>query len=150
MKLLYTVRFAHLKKPSPLGLGSTVKRGDVVGIMGSSGQSTGAHLHIDCVQGKQGSMYRLNDIHANDPMANFEQLALFIDKELGAGPFRVTTNVYDYRYIINGKWKPHPGYDVVVATPSRLLYWNRSMDGSVTFKGYDRGYGNYVCITFRA
>ena len=145
MKLLYTVRFAHLKEPSPLSF--IVKRGDVVGIMGSTGQSTGAHLHIDCVMGEQKSLYRLNDIHANDPMADFGQLALFIDEELGAGPFRVTTNIYDYRYIINGKWKAHPGYDVVV---EKEIYWNRSMDGTVVLKGHDRGYCNYVCIAFRA
>ncbi len=145
MKPFYTVRYAHLDGPSPLE--GEVNRGNVIGTMGSSGQSTGAHLHIDCVVGKQRSMYRLNDIYANDPMADFKQLALFIDEELGAGPFRITTWPYDYRYKIKGKWKPHPGYDVVV---NKLLYWNRSMEGTVVLKGHDRGYGHYVCIAFRA
>ena len=147
MNPLYTVRFAHLKKPSPLAFRATVKRGDIVGTMGNSGQSTGAHLHIDCVQGRRTRLYRLNDIYANDPMADFAQLSLFIDEELGAGPFRITTHVYDYRYKSKGKWKPHPGYDVVV---NEHIYWNRSMDGSVVLKGYDKGYGHFVCITFRA
>ena len=150
MKPLYTVRYAHLEAPSPLSLKDSVKRGYMVGVMGSSGQSTGPHLHIDCVQGKQKALYRLNDIYANDPMADFKQLALFIDEELGDGPFRITTYPYDYRYMSNGKWKAHPGYDVVVDTPNKLLYWNRSMTGSVVLKGHDRGYGHYVCIAFRA
>jgi len=150
MKLLYTVRYAHLEGPSPLDLKATVKRGNVVGVMGDSGQSTGPHLHIDCVQDKQDSLYRLNDIYANDPMADFKQLAHFIDEELGAGPFRITTHIYDYRYKSKGKWKPHPGYDVVVETTHKRLYWNRSMDGAVILKGHDSGYGHYVCVAFRA
>ena len=147
MKLFYTVRYAHLEGPSFFVRGDEVRRGNVIGTMGNSGQSTAPHLHIDCVAGKQKSMYRLKDIYANSPVADFHQLALFIDEELGAGSFRITTYPYDYRYKSKGKWKPHPGYDLVV---NKYLYWNRSMDGFVILKGHDKGYGHYVCIAFKA
>jgi murein DD-endopeptidase MepM/ murein hydrolase activator NlpD len=147
MNPFHTVRFCHLAGPSPYSEGDTVTRGTVVGVMGNSGQSTGPHLHIDCVDGVQKTVYRLNDMYANDPMPNFQQLTYFIDRELGDGPFRITTYPYDYRYVINGKWKPHPGYDLVLTDPK--IYWNRSMNGSVILKGYDNGYGHYVNISFR-
>ena len=47
----YTVRYAHLESIS-VKEGQTIKEGDVIGIMGNTGQSFGAHLHIDVVRGK--------------------------------------------------------------------------------------------------
>jgi murein DD-endopeptidase MepM/ murein hydrolase activator NlpD len=143
---MYTVRYAHLKEQSPLEVGDFVNRGDLIGIMGSTGQSTGPHLHIDVVEGKVSKMFRLSDI-GTTYAPNFRQLALFIDEELGNGPFRVTTWPYDARYIINGQWKAHPGYDIVVQDK---IFWNRSMTGKVIRKGHDNGYGHHVYIAFRA
>ena len=114
--------------------------------MGNTGQSTGAHLHIDVTQGQNARAFKLAGIVAPD----FGQLAHFIDKELGNGPFRVTTWPYDYRYIIAGLWKAHPGYDLVIESLSREIYWNRSMSGRVIKNGYDSGYGNHVYIAFKA
>lgn len=42
---LYTV-YAHMLRDIPVTVGQFVKRGDVVGHMGNSGQSTGTHLHF--------------------------------------------------------------------------------------------------------
>jgi murein DD-endopeptidase MepM/ murein hydrolase activator NlpD len=152
MQKPYTVRFAHLKDPVAYKEGDIIERGDVVGIMGNTGQSTGAHLHIDVVFDRNLWMYRMRDIDRGMPEPAFEQLHYFIDRELGNGDFRVTTFPYDYRYIIpqNGGWKPHPGYDVVLDTPDKRIYWNRSMTGVVAKTGFDSGYGNYVYIIFRA
>jgi len=38
--------YGHMLNPSPLNVGDTVREGDFVGIEGSTGQSTGEHLHL--------------------------------------------------------------------------------------------------------
>ncbi len=42
----YYTMYAHLKTDLQVGVGSTVSRGQVIGFMGSSGSSTGTHLHF--------------------------------------------------------------------------------------------------------
>ena len=39
--------YAHLKNPSPLNVGDSVKIGQEVGIEGTTGSSTGIHLHLE-------------------------------------------------------------------------------------------------------
>jgi murein DD-endopeptidase MepM/ murein hydrolase activator NlpD len=43
----YEILYAHMLRPTPLKLGDKVVRGRVVGLMGSTGRSTGAHLHFE-------------------------------------------------------------------------------------------------------
>ena len=45
----YKLIYAHLKQDVRFKVGDTVKRGNVVGSMGSSGSSTGTHLHMGIV-----------------------------------------------------------------------------------------------------
>lgn len=40
-------RYLHLNSRSPLQVGTKVKKGEMVGIMGTTGRSTGNHLHFD-------------------------------------------------------------------------------------------------------
>lgn len=42
----YTTKYLHLASPSAKAVGSTVARGDTIGVMGTSGASTGVHLHF--------------------------------------------------------------------------------------------------------
>lgn len=43
--------YAHMQEPSPLNVGDEVARGDTVGAVGSTGRSTGAHLHFTAREG---------------------------------------------------------------------------------------------------
>ncbi len=47
----YTSLYAHLKAPSKLRLKQRVDAGAVIGIMGTSGASTGKHLHFEIGKG---------------------------------------------------------------------------------------------------
>ena len=57
--------FAHLQTPSPLPVGTLVQSGQLIGYVGNTGRSTGAHLHLTM---------RLNDVVV-DPVKNLPALA---------------------------------------------------------------------------
>lgn len=56
--------FAHLQNKSPIPVGSKVKKGQIIGYVGNTGTSTGAHLHFTL---------RLNNVIV-DPLANINKL----------------------------------------------------------------------------
>lgn len=77
----YTVRFAHMKEAPKWKEGDLTNANDIIGIMGTSGQSTAVHLHIDCVVGEIKTPYKLADIGKR--FAPLEkQLDYFIDSDL--------------------------------------------------------------------
>jgi hypothetical protein len=43
----HEILYAHMLRPTPLQVGDRVTRGRVVGLMGSTGRSTGFHLHLE-------------------------------------------------------------------------------------------------------
>lgn len=59
------ILMAHMKSKSTLKVGATIKPGTVVGAMGSTGNSTGAHLHIE-VQNSKTWAYNKNLLNPND------------------------------------------------------------------------------------
>jgi hypothetical protein len=157
----YTVRFAHLKHKSCLRPGDTVRRGDVIGIMGNTGSSTGAHLHMDNAQGEHRELWKLSEV---DPMCkdtfmvwpHLEQINYHVDNELWGFDndskekyYTITTYYGDPRYLQRFK-KWHCGYDIVVIDDANNdeVYWNRSADGVVTYSGFDDGYGYAVMIAY--
>jgi murein DD-endopeptidase MepM/ murein hydrolase activator NlpD len=149
----YTVRFTHLEDEPKLSPGEIVKRGDLVGIMGNTGQSTGPHLHLDVVYGRQYEMWRLADVDPDGQdvmrlVPSPRQCAYFVDKELWGGKSYVITTTYcDPLYKQRfGKW--HCGYDLVGTEPQ--IFWNRSTDGQVVFSDWDHGYGWSLMITYGA
>lgn len=42
----YLTRYCHFKSASPFKAGQTVTKGDIIGVMGTTGNSTGIHLHF--------------------------------------------------------------------------------------------------------
>ena len=152
--MTYTVRYAHLRSLPIWQVGDNVKRGVIIGKMGSTGQSTGSHLHIDCVEGEQVSLWRLHEYEDRTVESSHRQIQYFIDKELfDCEPYITTTyNDLNYFKLLN---KCHLGYDVVPMDRKKTdkhfdIHWNRSHNGKVCAVGKDSGYGNYIMITFEA
>lgn len=153
--MFYTVRYAHLKDLSNYKVGDSIKPKQLIGIMGSTGQSSAAHLHIDCVEGKQSVRYTLGQIEEGVYKSSPRQLNYFIDDDLFKIQPVVTTYYADFSYQKQYK-KIHHGYDVVPTnrhstTANFNIYWNRSMKGTVTnLLNNDPGYGNCIYICFEA
>ena len=152
--MTYTVRYAHLESSPVLKVGDIIHRGQIIGRMGSSGQSTKAHLHLDGAEGSPDHLYSLADMEAGDPKPiPLRQLLHFIDSELfGVDPF-VTTHYACHKYFAKRK-KVHLGYDLVPIDRHQTqrhfdIKWNRSMPGKVTRVAYDPdGYGYHIYISF--
>ena len=71
---VWTVYY-HMREPSSLPLGKTVKRGDVIGHTGTTGASTGIHLHFETRRSRAwGSDFDpetiLDNCHANSKTAS--------------------------------------------------------------------------------
>lgn len=160
--MIYTVRFAHLETKPRLKVGDTVLRGDPIGRMGSTGQSTAAHVHMDVVEGSRVDIYRLEDIDRMDPVpAPIRQANYFlsVDNEKGYELFGVrpvvTTPIGELEYF-EQRGKIHYHYDIVpedrkVSDAHYTLHWPRSMPGTVSAVHYDsNGYGHVIYIRYEA
>lgn len=153
--MIYTARFAHLMYAPPVKVGSVVKQGAIIGIMGSSGQSTAPHLHLDVVCGEQSGDYSLASIENGKPLAApLRQLLYFIDFDLFRDRPIITTQYADLEYF-HQLDKVHFGLDVVPSerfnSKEFPIYWNRSKYGRVVKVGYDeKGYGHHAQIAYDA
>jgi murein DD-endopeptidase MepM/ murein hydrolase activator NlpD len=152
--MTYTVRYAHLAE-TMLKPGETVNRGNQIGVMGNTGSGTGAHLHLDVVEGEQKGRYNLDDMANGDPRPSAKQAVLFIDQEIFQVDPVITTCYADLDYYLQ-RHKVHCAFDVVPwdrhKTPGHFrIYWNRSMPGRVIkILEDDPGYGNCVMIAYEA
>lgn len=147
--MIYTVRYAHLAETPFLKAGDKLNTGDFIGKMGSTGQSTGAHLHIDVVEGAQSGRYTLADMEFGKQIPSPRQLNWFIDNGLFLAAPVVTTPYCDAEYMIE-RGKLHLGYDLIPLRGGEgsPIYWNRSMVGTVLSVVRDKDYGNMVQIAF--
>lgn len=59
---LFTV-YMHLASPSPLKAGQTIKKGDFLGYTGTTGYSTGVHLHFEVEEGDSNEVNPRNYIN---------------------------------------------------------------------------------------
>ena len=67
---MYTL-YAHLKyKSVPVKIGQKVTKGQVIGYMGNTGHSFGAHLHFEVRDKNENKIDPTNYINANLPSAN--------------------------------------------------------------------------------
>ncbi|MDE8220888.1 M23 family metallopeptidase [Erysipelothrix rhusiopathiae] len=46
----FSIRFAHMQKPSSLVIGESVKIKQSIGLLGNTGDSTGAHVHVEFME----------------------------------------------------------------------------------------------------
>jgi len=150
----YTARFAHLAE-TMLRPGQTVTRGEVIGIMGNTGAGTGAHLHLDVVEGMQAGRYNLDDVANGNPKPSAKQAVLFVDEELFRVEPIVTTGYADPEYY-HERAKIHCAFDLVpedrhTTKDHYKIHWNRSMPGTVIkIMANDKGYGNCIQIVYES
>ena len=149
----YTVKYGHLDKMPYVQPGNKVNQGSLIGKMGNTGKSYGAHLHIDLIEGHRHTLWRLADIHPSREHA--EQTGYFIDKFLFNTDVLITSYYCDPRYMRehDGTFVLHPAYDVVPKNKDEAfynIYWNRSKEGTVVKTGKDAGYGYYCLITYNS
>ena len=154
--MIYTVRFAHLEMAPTLKEGDVVRRGQALGVMGSSGQSSAPHVHLDVVEGEQVGRYTLADIEAGRPAAApLRQVLYFVDAELFGVPLVVTSYYGDPDYFAQ-YGKVHLGFDVVPADRHTTqkhytVLWPRSASGLVAAVRWDpAGYGHCLHVIFVA
>ena len=128
------VRLCHLQGHPPVNRGDTVRMGQYVGLEGSTGQSTGTHLHWEIYRGSVNRGSGGNPGSTVDPR-DFVAAYLsppYIEQEpIMAVYLRATGNSSP----IDAK---NPGSSRIWAGPNRLIdgalysdVWERSDDGSV-------------------
>lgn len=151
----FTFRLAHLASAPSLSVGDKVLPGSLIGVMGSSGESTNPHLHFDGAKGFISEPYHLS-AYDDEIEPCPRQLLYFLEDN---GLFKTTptiTTVYAELEYFKKRGKVHHGFDVVplnrhVSKSNYSIYWNRSKEGVVTYKAYDeKGYGHVIYIAMRA
>lgn len=161
--MIYQARYAHLETLPDWKVGDKIKKGDIIGKMGSTGASKFSHLHFDLIQQVvTDHVYRLDEIqkYIIDLESLMYQYRYFIDDSLfGIAP-HISTFFGDWKYPTNGitpvsSWQFHPAFDVVPvdrhSTDEHFyIRWNRSADGEVSSCRFDHGYGNHLCATYEA
>ena len=156
----YTVMYAHLKSIN-VKAGDLVnakvpwKNATLIGIMGDTGLSTAAHLHLSVIEGLRFELWKLIQMYNGDLTPSKEELDFFMSENdptlFGVAPY--ITVEWDDQWYIDNRNKRHLAKDGVpinrkVTDLNFTIYWNRTFGGRVLKTGYDSAYGNYVLIGY--
>lgn len=153
--MIYTARFAHLARKPNLNVGAVVRKGDLIGIMGSTGASEADHLHFDATEGNNTHRYSLGEIALGKPKASPRETFRFINKWI-FGVYPVVTTGYadaDYQKQYN---KYHLAVDLVPEDRKETkdhyeIRWPIDAPGRVgAILENDPGYGNAAQIAYEA
>ena len=144
--MTYYALYAHLKRRPKWNSGDMIGRGEIIGTMGNTGQSTGPHLHFGLVQKDPGGLFRLNQV--NDLITELPALMLqynyYIDDELFNCKPIITTSFGDPTYDLPD-WKLHLAFDLVPKDKSKpWIKQNRSKKTTCYEVGDDHAYGHYI------
>lgn len=151
-------RIAHLKEIY-IDVGQKINPGDKLGKMGNTGESDGAHFHVDSWIVEDWMpwdyMPRVLDFESGKIIAAPEHTEFLVgfgmdEGFLGCKP-RITMYYHDSRYTRLRK-KRHWGTDLIPSvTAKNVCRWNRSKDANCIYAGPDkpdlsRGYGNVIIL----
>ena len=142
----YTITIAHLERIC-VSKDQKVNHGDIIGLMGNTGKSDGAHVHIDCVEGvRPVRNYSLTNIYNGKPKSCKKQLDYCLEDLFSSG-YRITTEYDEQEYFERYGWH-HLGYDVVPTGDDWTVHYPRTFTGRVAYVGFNESYGNHVMIFF--
>ena len=144
-----TTLYAHLSVIS-VTLWQTVKKGQVIGYSGSTGNSTGPHLHFE-VRGPDGKPFDPMDLPLHSeitpapikpvpvtppPLKNADQLGKEVEVVCTLGAKGWNSNFIGYTVFpqgtdltFTGKTKQHNGYTYCECYPAPRMYWVAVNDG---------------------
>jgi murein DD-endopeptidase MepM/ murein hydrolase activator NlpD len=154
-------RFAHLKDTPIVNIGDWVLRGQLIGFVGSTGNSTGPHLHYDIMEAATRPASYTSYIYGwkkEQVKAKYHNPAPYLKNGL---PMENTFPKNGYGYL---EWTGshfHPGIDlngvndlgkpVYSPVEGRVVHilgttWYRNAVGKWLSKDYNSGWGNLVVI----
>lgn len=152
-------RLAHMKDTPLVKNGDWVKRGQLIGYVGSTGNSSGPHLHYDILNFKPTSWTTYVYGWSKNRVAS-----AYIDPSpyIKSGvPVENSFPLSGYRYLQNAGGYFHPGIDcngkndlgkpIFSPVEGRVLYtqgttWVKDRWGRLVGKNYGSGWGNMVVI----
>lgn len=150
----YTNMYAHLKAVE-CKEGDLLHQDDIIGVMGNTGKSTAAHVHMSSIHGHRKRLWQLKDMFPGGPCEPSEkQVELSAEGLFKPHDIRITTLYNDPQYPLDWNGKRHYALDVVPVWLDGcygmpFVRWSRSWIGKVVKVGWHpEGYGNYVLINY--